>query len=295
MTGLVMDDLNRSVKVALTASLVSLLIYVLYVVRGSYIILFGYLTNSRQDVSYVTMLGSVFWASFIGVNAWLIGVLAGLTVVFLLWVKSWSFGQVKKIVVAALILESVYFIGLVPSLRLLLNPNSPIFAAPLGYGYLIQIVSTVPFLWLLAFQVASYQKNNRRRLLNVGSLAFVGFTVALVTNEVSRWATMINKESLRFIEGIRAVGFYNALALMPLAAVFAVVGAYEMFQTNIRSGVRWFGASLAVIGLNYTIYLYYVYYVHELNTLPLVDIWTIPLLALGVALIVNSYSKREVT
>ena len=54
----------------------------------------------------------------------------------------------------------------------------------------------------------------------------------------------------------------------------------------------WFGASLAVIGLNYIIYLGFVYSVHSLNTLPVVDIWTIPLLALGIALIFNS-RKRE--
>lgn len=287
-----MGDLSRSVKVALAVSLISLLFYVLYVTRGSYVIVFGYLAHLPPDVSYVNMLGLAFWASLIGVTARLIGVITGLTVIFLLWVKSWPFMHVKKFVAAALILESLNFIGLVPSLWLLFNPHSRIFTASLGYNYLIQIVFIVPVLWLLAFEVTKYKKNSQLRLLKVGALTFVGYTVALVTNEVSRWATMINRESLRFIEGIRAVGFYNAVVFMPFAVIFALVGAVALFQQKRQSAMRWFGASLTVIGLNYVIYLAFVYSVHSLNTLPVVDIWTIPLLALGIALIFNS-RKRE--
>lgn len=288
-----MVDVKSSVKVALTVSLISLLGYVVYQVRGSYIIIFGYLANMRSDVSYVHMLGPAFWAGCIGETARLIGVLAGLTAVFLIWVKSWPFMRVKKLVAAALILESLNFIGLIPSLGLLLNSNSRLFVPSLGYGYLIQIISTVPLLWLLAFEAARYQKTNRTRLLKVGAVTFVGYTVGLVTNEVDRWATMINKQSLKFIEGIRAVGFYNALALMPFAIIFALVGTAMLFRNRTRSATMWLGASLAVIGLNYTIYLAYVYYVHSLNTLPLVDIWTIPLLALGITLIFGAEKQRS--
>jgi hypothetical protein len=99
---------------------------------------------------------------------------------------------------------------------------------------------------------------------------------------------MVSAESLRFIEGIRAVGFFNALAFMPFAIVFASVGAYRVFQQKELSAKKWFGASLSVIGLNYAIYLAYSYFAGTLNTLPLVDIWTIPLLGLGIALLINA-------
>jgi hypothetical protein len=219
----------------------------------------------------------------------------GLTAIFLLWIKSWAFERIKKFVVAALILESVSFMGLIPSLGLLLNPQSRIFTPSLGYGYLIQILFTVPFLLALAYQVAKYREGSQKpQLLKVAALAFVGYTIALVTNEVSRWTSMISIASLQFIEGIRAVGFYNALVLMPCAIVFAVAGAYRLFQQNNQSAMRWFGASLIVIGLNYTIYLIFVYFVNALNTLPVVDIWTIPLFALGITLILN-FQKTETT
>lgn len=289
-----MISLNRSTKISLAIALISLFIYVFYVIRSSYIILFAYLAGSGWEVNYVTLLGPVFWASFIGITGRFIGVMFGLIAIFLLWVRQQRFLAVKKLVVAALILESVYFVGLIPSLWLFFNPKSPIFVPSLGCGYLIQILFTVPFLLALAYQVSKYVKSSQQFfMLKVGSVTFVGYTVALVANEVSRWATMINKESLRFIEGIRAVGFYNAVVFMPLAVVFAVVGVVRLFQQRRQSATKWFGLSLMVIGLNYIVYLGFVYYVHSLNTLPVVDIWTIPLLALGIALIFNSEKANK--
>lgn len=287
-----MPILTRSVKISVAASLVSLFIYTSYIYRGSYAILFGYLTNAPGDVSYVTLIGSVFWVGFVGLTARFIGLLLGLTAVFLLWIKSWPFLRVKKLVIAALILEGVNFVGLIPSLWFLLSPRSIIFFPSLGYGYLLQVLFTVPFLWALAYQVAKYRESSQKpHLLKFGALAFVGYTVALVANEGSRWASMISAESLRFIEGIRAVGFFNALAFMPFSIVFAVAGAYRLFQQEEYPAMRWFGASLSVIGLNYAIYLAYSYFAHSLNTLPLVDVWTVPLLGLGMALLIKSRKK----
>jgi hypothetical protein len=281
--------LTLGVKISLAATLISLLTYTAYIIRGTYIILFGYFANVSSDVAYVSFVGPSFWASYVGINARLMGLIVGLTIIFLLWNKSWTFSRVKKLVAAALILESVSFLGLAPSVWLLLNPKNIIFVPSLGIGYLLQILFTVPFLWALAYQVAKYREVGQKvSILNFGALAFVGYIVALVTNEVSRWASMVSLQSLRFIEGIRAVGFFNALVFMPFSIIFAIAGAYRLFQQNESSAMRWFGASLSVIGLNYAIYLAYTYFVNSLNTLPLVDIWTIPLLPLGVALLINS-------
>jgi hypothetical protein len=289
-----MATVTLSVKITLTISLLSLLIYVTYVLRGSYVIFFEYLTKLPSAVGYVTMLGPAFWTSHIGVTARFIGVLLGLTAVFLLWIKSWSFKRVKSIVAAALVLEAASFLGLVPSLWILLSPASRLFTPNLGYGYLIQILFVVPTLLALAYEVARYQGDGqRKRLLNVGSAAFVGYIVALVANEVSRWVSMLSLESLQFVEGIRAVGLVNAVVFMPFAVVFAVIGAWRLFRVNIPSTMRWFGASLLVVGLNYCVYLGFAVAVNALNTLPVVDIWTIPLAALGAALLLNPIDKAK--
>lgn len=284
-----MTKFTIGVKISLAATLISLLAYTCYIIRGTYIILFGYFANVSSDVAYVSFVGPSFWAGYVGINARLIGLIVGLTIIFLLWNKSWAFSRVKKLVAAALILESVNFLGLAPSVWLLLNPKNIIFVPSLGIGYLLQILFTVPFLWALAYQVAKYRDvGQRASILNFGALAFVGYIVTLVANEVSRWASMVSLQSLRFIEGIRAVGFFNALAFMPFAIVFAVIGAYRLLRKNENSAMKWFGVSLSIVGLNYIIYLAYAYTVNVLNTLPLVDIWTIPLLSLGIALFLNS-------
>lgn len=288
-----MATVSRSVKITLTISLFSLLIYVTYVLRGSYLIFFDYLANLPSAVNYVTFVGPAFWISYVGITARFIGVLLGLAAVFLLWIKSWPFRRVKPFVVAALVLEAVSFLGLIPSLWLLLSPDSRIFTPNLGYGYLIQILFVVPTLLALAYTVAGYRGATQRTLLvRVGAVAFVGYVVALVANEVSRWVSMLSLESLQFIEGIRAVGLVNAVLFMPFAVVFATIGAWRLFRHKIQSASRWLGASLVVIGLNYCIYLGFAAVVDALNTLPVVDIWTIPLAALGATLIINPIDAK---
>jgi hypothetical protein len=289
-----MATVSMTVKITLTISLLSLLIYVTYVLRGSYVILFEYLTNLPSAVGYVTMLAPAFWASHIGVTARFIGVLLGLAAVFLLWIKSWPFKRIKFIVAAALVLEAVSFLGLVPSLWILLNPASRIFTPNLGYGYLVQILFVVPSLLALAYLVARDRENTQQALLfKVASFAFVGYIIALVTNEVSRWVSMLSLESLQFIGGIRVVGLVNAIVFMPFAVVFAIIAAYRIFRFNYKSASRWLGASLIVVGLNYIIYLIFAFYVNAINTLPVVDVWTIPLAALGIALIIKPVNSNK--
>jgi hypothetical protein len=286
---------SRRVKVTLIITLLALFIYVSYVVRGSYLIFFEYLANSQTAVDYVTFLGPAFWASHIGITARFIGVLMGLVSVFLLWKKAWPFKRVKAFVAAAIILESISFLGLVPSLWILLNPSSRLFTPTLGYGYLLQIIFVVPLLLVLAFKVSKYQENVQKiKLLRVAVIAFVGYTAALVTNEVSRWVSMISLESLQFIEGYRALGLFNAVVFMPFAIVFAVIAAWRLFTQRFEIAQRWLGASLVVIGLNYCIYLGFAFSINALNTLPVVDIWTIPLVTLGAALILGSFRKRNI-
>jgi len=60
-----------------------------------------------------------------------------------------------------------------------------------------------------------------------------------------------------------------------------------------KISVYMMGASLAVIGLNYNLYVVYLYYVNWLNTLLLVDVWTLPPLGLGLTVLVSSRRMRE--
>ncbi len=104
---------------------------------------------------------------------------------------------------------------------------------------------------------------------------------------------MISIDTLQFLlQGIRAVGFLDAVAYMPFSIVFSVAGATRLFRHNPSSALKWFGASLIVVGLNYCIYIVYSYFAGVLNTLPLVDVWTVPLLGLGLALVASAKTEN---
>ena len=194
----------------------------------------------------------------------------------------------------ALFLEGAYYFSYVPSVWLLLRPGLT-YSYSLGVGYILQILFTVPFLWVLAFKVGKYcERDQRPRLLKYGAVAFVGYISALAVNEMSRWTSMISADTIQFLfQGIRIAGFLNAIVLMPLAVVLAVVGAFRLFQIKQHSAMWWLGASLAVVGINYLIYVLYSFFANSLNSLPLVDVWTVPLLGLGFALMINSRKAKK--
>jgi hypothetical protein len=51
---------------------------------------------------------------------------------------------------------------------------------------------------------------------------------------------------------------------------------------------EWILLEPKMTGLNYVLYVVYSYLVNSLNSLPLVDVWTMPLLGLGLALMFNA-------
>jgi hypothetical protein len=285
--------LTKGVKLAITTSLISLIIYISYILRGSFVILSGYLANVPQDVGYVRMTGLVFWLGLSGLIGRFIAVILGLAAIYILWVRSEAFIKVKGLVVAALLLEGIYYLSLAPSVWFLLRPGF-VSSLSLGVSYLLQILLTAPMLWLLAAKTATYRAGNRRSLMPYGAVVFVGYITALAVNQVSRWTSMISVDSLRFLlQGIRMVGFLDAMVLMPLAVVLAVIGAYRLFQYKMRSAMLWLGASLAVVGINYLIYVVYSYLTASLNSLSLVDVWTVPFVFLGIALMINAKKIQD--
>ena len=288
-----MTSLTRSTKILIVATLVSLIVYTTYILRGSFDILFGYLAHAPQDVSYVRMTGLVFWFGFVGLGGRFIAAILGLAAMYLLWVKLKVFLKMKILIAVAIFLEGLLFLSEIPSVWFLLRPGFA-FSLSLGINYIMQILLTVPLLWVLAFKVATYNENNKRlSLLKFGAIAFVGYIAALAVNEVSRWTSMISADTFRFLfQGIRVVGFLDAIVLMPLAVLLAIVGAFRLIQQKNMSAMAWMGASLAMVGLNYSVYVIYSYYANSLNSLPLVDVWTIPLLGLGIAMIINSRKTK---
>lgn len=289
-----MVSIGRVVKVWVAVSLFSLLVWAIYWVIPGY----GHFFNVVQGLpdDYVKMLGIVFWAASIGQNALVVGAVFGLVSIFLVWGVSKSFVRVRGWVAAALLLESAYYIGFVPTVFLLLNPDSShaFFRLPyLGTAYLLQILFTVPFLIVLAVKVMGYSgPADKPGLLKWGGVAFAGLIGALWANAVLRWFDMLSAGGIAFLfSGIRGLGFFDAIILMSLALIFAVVGGYRLVKQKAVSAVNFLGLSMAMVALQYVIFLAYSYMVNVMASAFLIDVWTAPLLGLGLSLLITKVKR----
>jgi hypothetical protein len=288
-----MPPLTRSVKIGIAATLVSLFVYNAYVTRGSYVIFYGFLSHDPSWVSYVDFTGVMFWFGHVGLTLRFAGLMLGLASVFLLWMKNWSFSRVRLLIAAALFLEALYFVGNFPSGVRLLTPSSLFYVPFLGVVYVLQAVVLVPLLVALSFMVGKSRGGVfRGGFWRLAGAAFVAYVSALAINAVFRWLDMLSLKGFGFLTDIIALGFVSAVVLMPLAVAFALLGEFCWTKANRQSALRWVGASLTSVGLYYAIYLVYSYFANSLNYLPLVDVWTIPLLGLGLTLVWQSKTSR---
>ncbi len=281
-----MLSIGRAVKVWVIISLLSLFVFNAYWTNESYDNFFRFLQGEPQAYRYVTRIGLVFWAGHMGLTARFIGVTLGLLAVFLLWVKARPFLKVKRIVAAALFLEALNFVGFIPSVPYL-SRAYPVLAA----GYALQILFIVPFLSILAVKVLKYEGPSRSDgVWKWAGVAFVGYIAGLWANSVFRWFNMVGERGIAFLlTGTTATGFLVEFSLMSLAVVFAVEGAYSITRRKESSAFKWLGSALAMVGLNFVIYLVNSYNGGMLSYVLLVDVWAIPLLGLGVTML--NYSR----
>lgn len=296
------NELSRMVKISVTAVLLSLFVFNFYWTFDGYRILSDYLAGVPEILQYVNRGGLTYWTAQVGLNARFIAVALSLVAVFLLWVKGRSFAKVKVFIAAALALESVYFLGFFPAAIMLMKTRfiegisgPELQAFFLGASYLLQAIIVTPLFLVLAFKIyragGSLQKQDVCRW---AGMALAGYVAALAVNAVFRWLDMVGLMGLPFLlEGIRAVGFLDAVFLMPLAVIFAIVGAYKLSRQRGRSAIPWFGLALATVGLSYTVYVIYSYAVNALKFALLVDVWTIPFLGLGLALLFHARRTRK--
>jgi hypothetical protein len=274
-----------------------LFIYTAYWTVKSYEHMLGFIFNVPQHYIYVSTLGGVFWAGHIGLTARIAAVLIGLTALYHLWIKHKPPSKIKQALALALLLESINFIGLLPSALWLLRPGTLVYSPPLGIGYLLQVLLAAPFLTALAVKLKNHPSSNQPTHLWVfAAAALAGYISALATNGLSRWAGMISADNLAFLfEGSRAAGFLNAITLLPAATAFAALGFYYATKQRPTQTLKWFGISLFTTGLHYVIYIAYSYATNSLNMAPLVDIWTVPLTGLGAALINTTRQTKQAT
>ena len=229
----------------------------------------------------------------VGILLRFVGVLCGIFAVFILIRNTdKKIFSVKKWIVLALILESCYFLLLLPSGFLLAGLSGA--RVMLGVDYLLMIALTAPFLGVLAVKLYRFRGGSEvfKEWKWVGA-AFVGYIAALWANSVLKWFDMTLAEGFSFFtSGIRAIGALNAFVLMSLALGFSVYVAFLLIKGNIQSAFKWGGLVLALVGLHFLVFVIYSYLVGIESFLMLAEIWTIPLLGLGLTML-WTHSKPE--
>ena len=273
-----LSRLIRNPKFLVFASLCSLMIWIVFLLLGNFDHLYNLLTN-QPDV-YNGNLG-MFVSSFAGLAARFLAVIMAMAIGFKVWGRTdfWVSVKVETLFETALFLEGTYFILLFPSglWWLGLGPNF------LGVAYLLEAGVAGGALLMLSFKVRDFGKGgNVLRWAGVAALAYV---VALWFNSVFRWFDQIAVIGSEFLlRGATSWGFLVSLTAMSLAVVFAVPGAYYLSK-NKGESVWWFGLSMVMIGLYYVVYVIYSATSSNLDSALQIDVWTLPFVGLGLALL----------
>jgi len=209
------------------------------------------------------------------------------------WNRNKSFFDVKNLISSALVFEAIYYALLLPSGILLVGFNSfrSLASLVLGIDYLLMVFFTVPFLLVLA--IKSYRSRIEGfKAWRWTAVTIVAYIVALWANSVFKWLDRIIVEGFSFFYvAMNALGALNSLVLMSLALIFSIIGAFSLSKQDFASSLKWLGLAFTVIGLHYLVYIVYSYLVGMLGFLVIAEIWAIPLLGLGLAMLKTKKDK----
>ncbi len=296
-----MISAGRNVKIWIFITLCSLLAWIIYWVPSSIDRFFG-MDGTPWDV-ILQNIGLMFivmeMSGAIGGLVRLAGVIFAILSLVLLTIYNKKFIEIKKWVVSALLLESIYYFLLLPSALFMLGFGSDLIANQLrlniisillGIDYLLLVLFTAPFLLILAIKVYKYEGEAKGfKSWKWVSITFVGYIASLWANSVIKWFDMIAADGFSFFfTGIRSLGATNAFLLMSLALLFAIIGAFSLAKHDFSSAFKWSGMTFVLVGLHYLIYVLYSYLVGMESFLMLAEIWAIPLLGLGLTMLLKS-------
>ncbi len=157
----------------------------------------------------------------------------------------------------------------------------------MGIDYLLLVLFTAPFLLILAIKIYKYRDGSKGfEVWKWAGIAFVGYIASLWVNSIFKWIDMAVAEGFAiFFNGIRSLGALSAFILMSLALVFSVSAAFSLVKKNFSSSFKWLGITLVMVGVHYLIFVIYSYLVGMEGFLMMTEIWTIPLLGLGLTML----------
>ena len=232
----------------------------------------------------------MFASSFAGLISRFLAVALAMAIGFKIWggANIWQKVKVDRMIEAAFFLEGTYFVLLFPSGLWWLGLGFNF----LGIAYLLQAALAGAALMLLSFKVRDFGSDSK--VLGWVGFASLAYIASLWFNSVFRWFDQIAVIGSSFLlRGATSWGFLVSLTAMSLAVVFAVPGAYFAAKNDSES-IRWFGLSLTMIGVYYIVYIAYSWTSSNLDSALQIDVWTIPFLFLGIALLRTKIGERKI-
>ncbi len=271
-----MLKVGRGTKIWVFASLCALLLWVVCMLPSSFRHLFNVILG--QPDFYTGNLG-MFIASHVGLLARFFAVILALASGFLLWSTNLnSYTRLTRLVETALFLEGTYYILLFPSGLWWVSLGFNF----IGLEYLLRAILAGSALLMLSFKVQDFARG--MNVLKWIGVAGVSYIVSLWFNVVFGWFDMIAVIGSGFLlTGAASWAFLVSLIAMSLGIVFAVAGAH-LLAKNQGEATKWFGLSLAMIGLHYIVYLLYSFLSGNLDPAMAIDLWALPFLGLGITL-----------
>ncbi|WNZ30295.1 MAG: hypothetical protein IAX21_05485 [Candidatus Bathyarchaeota archaeon] len=273
----------------ISASLLSLLVWVLRWIPESFVSFYNIVFISWEYYPHVLVRGSMYAIAPIGMISRLFAVILALSTVYLIWKEKTDSFYISKILAASICLEGIYYASLIPSILYLFASTwtqNSLFYGMLGFGYFLHVTLTFPFLTFLALKL--YQ--NKAELKDFQSfkliaITFLGYIIALWANASFRWIGLALTVDLSFLwmESTSLLA-WNTIIFMTLAVVFASYGAVYLSKKKKRA-IKWVGLALTAVGLHYLIYLIYHIISGNYISIWLIDVWAMALLGLGLSII----------
>ena len=273
--------LSKSIKLWLLISSITFLIYNIWDLSISIEFIVDSLANFEADSTIAIMIQA---PPLIGLILRFVG--SGLLtyVCYQLWMGNIEhFLEMKNTINKALLMEIIYFVSIIPNFIFIIIIGTPM----IFVSYILQTLLFIPFLFILR------KKIKRNIELTVGfelrkwiGLSFVAYLGAIWINHITRWFDMAFAGGIPVLfRALNPLGSLNSFIVLSLALIFAVM----VFLNRNKDGLisKWFGLSMSFLGLHFIILTIFYLLYDKLNEVYLFEIWTIPLLGLGIAILME--------
>lgn len=245
----------------------------------------GQIDNLGQMAGVNPVVILIVFCPLIGLIFRLTGSFLALQVFNTVWRKqTHSFSDLNNKISSVLLMEIVYLISIIPNFIFILAIGTPIIFG----SYILQTFLTIPFLYILRKKIKNNPQNPfRPQTQKWITLTFLTYSSAIWINHIARWFDMFLIGGIpMLLDSLNPLGFFNAAILLSFAVIFAAITLVKVKQNGVLT--KWMGASMTMIGLHFIILVIFYVLQNSLNVLYLYELWTIPLLGLGLSIIFNN-------